>query len=124
MDGDGGDAEFLARALNAQCDLTPVCDQYFVEHSLSGSVPVQRTVGSDAPPVSRLRRCPPLFDDREDLAEFDRLPVLKKDRRNCAGARRRIWFMVFMASMMSSVSPCCTRVPTSMNGGAEGSGER
>ena len=31
--GDGGDAEFLARALDAQCNLSPVGDQDFVEHS-------------------------------------------------------------------------------------------
>jgi len=36
MHGDGGDAEFLARALDAQCNLSPVGDQDFVEHSLRG----------------------------------------------------------------------------------------
>ena len=35
-----------------------------------------------------------------------------------------IWFMVFIASMMRSVSPWLTRLPTSMKGGEDGSGER
>ena len=38
--GDGGDAELLARALDAQCNLSPVGDQDFVEHSF-------RAVGSE-----------------------------------------------------------------------------
>ena len=46
MDGNRGNAEFLAGALDAQCNFTPVCDQNFVEHVLSGSGPGMRTVGS------------------------------------------------------------------------------
>ncbi len=37
MHGDGGDAELLARALDAQCNLSPVGDQDFVEHSFPAS---------------------------------------------------------------------------------------
>ena len=37
--GNRGNSQFLARALDAQCDFTPVCDQNFVEHILSGSGP-------------------------------------------------------------------------------------
>ncbi len=36
VDRDGGDAKLLARALNAQRDLTPVGDQDLVEHSVAG----------------------------------------------------------------------------------------
>ena len=35
-----------------------------------------------------------------------------------------MWFMVFMASMISSVWPWATRVPTSTKGAAPGSGAR
>ncbi len=38
VDGHGRDAELLARALDAQRDLTPVCDQNLVEHSLSWAI--------------------------------------------------------------------------------------
>jgi hypothetical protein len=33
-----------------------------------------------------------------------------------------IWFIVFIASTISSVSPASTRLPTSTNGRAPGSG--
>ena len=65
-----------------------------------------------------------LFDDDQRLAEFDRLAVLDQDLRHGAGARRRIWFIVFIASMISSVSPAFTPEPTSMNGLAPGSAAR
>ena len=42
--GDGSDAELLARALDAQCNLSPVGDQDFVEHSYSGISGRQRAV--------------------------------------------------------------------------------
>ena len=44
--GDGGDAELLARALDAQCDLSPVGDQDFVEHSLRAVGSGQWAVGT------------------------------------------------------------------------------
>ena len=42
--GDGGDAELLARALDAQCNLSPVGDQDFVEHSFQAVGGGQRAV--------------------------------------------------------------------------------
>ena len=38
IDGDGGDAEFLGRAHDAQRDLPPVCDQDLVEHAIRATV--------------------------------------------------------------------------------------
>ena len=53
-----------------------------------------------------------LFNDHERLAEFDRLAVLDENLRHGARARRGIWFIVFIASMISSVCPADTLVPT------------
>ena len=93
MHGDGGDAELLARALDAQCDLSPVGDQDFVEHSF-------RALGSKGSgqwgiSAIQLSLCLlpiayclfSLFDDDERLAEFDRLAVLDQDGRDLAGVR-------------------------------------
>ena len=63
MDRDGGDAEFLGGAQDAQGDLAPVGDEDLVEHRA-------------------------LLDHEQRLAVFDGRAVLDEDRRDGAGARR------------------------------------
>ena len=62
MHRDRGDADFLAGALDPERDLAAVGDQDLVEHR-----------------SSRLSRT--LFDDRQRLAELDRLAVADEDAR-------------------------------------------
>ena len=90
MHRDGGDAELLARALDAQCDLSPVGDQDLVEHSLlgSGRSAIGSQGGEDASTACCLLPMPhSLFDDDQRLAELDRLAVLEQD----CGDLARLW---------------------------------
>ena len=103
VDRDRRDPKLFAGALDTKRDFSPVGDQDFVEH--------------------RRKRLTPLDDD-EGLAIFDRLTVIEQNGEHRAGVGEGIWFIVFIASMMSSVSPAVTLVPTSMKGAAPGSAER
>ena len=106
MHGDGRDAELLAGAQHPQRDLAAVGDEDLVEHR----------------PCSLLDAS---LDDHQRLAELDRLAVLDQDLRSRVPARGAgIWFMVFIASMISSVWPARTWLPTSTKGRAPGSGPR
>ncbi len=88
MHRDGGDAELLAGAQHAQRDLAAIGDEDLVEHRSACVAPEAHSMIT------------------QRLAELDRLAVLDQDLRDRAGARRRrIWFIVFIASMISSVSP-------------------
>ena len=128
--GDGGDAELLARALDAQRDLSSVGDQDLVEHSL-------RAVGSKGSrqwgiSAIQLSLCLlpiadclfSLFDDDERLAEFDRLAILDEDRGDRARVRSRNLVHGLHGFDDQQRLALATRVPISMNGGAPGSGER
>jgi hypothetical protein len=91
------DAEFLAGAQHAQRDLAAIGYEDF--------------------------RNMPLLDHHQRFPIFDGLGVLEQDRLDRAGARRGIWFIVFMASMMRSVWPSLMVWPTSMKGFEPGEGE-
>src|SRR5215510_819659 len=84
MHGDRRDAQFLAGAQHAQCDLAAIGDQDLVEH------------------YSMISRGSP---NSTGWASSIRICVTLPAR----GAG--IWFIVFMASMMSSVSPTFTTLP-------------
>ena len=97
MDRDGGDAHFLAGAVDAKRDLAAIGDEDFFEHSV---------------------------DDAEGLAELDRLAVVDADFLTLPPLGAVIGFMVFIASTMNSVSPSFTVWPTLMKAGLPGSGDR
>ncbi len=128
--GDRGDAELLARALDAQCNLSPVGDQDFVEHSFLGSGQWamgnrRRSMneGSTADcllPTAKL----PYSMMTSGSPNSTGWPFSMKTAVTLPACGAGIWFIVFMASMMNSVSPRATWVPTSMNGGVPGSGDR
>jgi hypothetical protein len=84
--GDSCDAEFLARALDAQRDFAPVCNQYLIEHLLSRS-----GLGTGQPGARGALAllpcqgpCSPLLDDRKNFAELDGLPILEENCRHGA----------------------------------------
>ncbi len=108
MHRDGRDAELLAGAQHAQRDLAAIGDQDFVEHY-------------SIAPGTRVRVS---LDDHQRLAELDRLAVLDQDLGHRPARGAGIWFIVFIASMISSVSPARTTLPTSTKGRAPGSGPR
>src|SRR5690606_17109658 len=95
--GDGLDAELLARAQDAQRDLAAVGDEDLVEHYSMTTSGSPYSTGSAS--STRMREMVP---------------------ERWAG----IWFIVFMASMMSTVCPSVTLLPTATKGGLPGSGER
>src|SRR5581483_11806226 len=88
MHGDGRDAELLAGAQHPHGDLAAIGDQDLVEHH---SMIISGSPNSTGWPSS------------------NRIWMTVPPR----GAG--IWFIVFIASMMSSVSPALTVMPTSMN---------
>src|SRR6187200_2700273 len=99
----GGDAKLLASAFDAEGDLSPVGDQDLVEHRCPGQ---RCSITASGSPYST------------GWPSSTRIAITVPARGE------GIWFMVFMASMMSSVCPAATCVPTSTKGGAPGSGER
>src|SRR5690606_14081347 len=103
VDGNGLDAQFLAGAQDAQGDFAAIGDQNLGEHALPAFV------------YSMTRRGSPYSTGE---ASETRMRVTLPDL--CAG----IWFMVFIASTMRTVSPSETLAPTSMKGLAPGSGAR
>ena len=116
--GDGSDAELLARALDAQCNLSPVGDQNFVEHV--GQLSRQYAV-SDYSIDAERRSYSMMTSGSPNSTGW---PFSNRIAVTVPACGAGIWFIVFMASMMSSVSPCVTLRPTSMKAGAPGSGER
>src|SRR3546814_924198 len=78
MDGNRLDAHFAAGAMNAQRDFAPICDEYFFEHGpVAYSTMMSGSPNSTGWPSS--------------TSIFVTVPAL------VAG----MWFMVFMASMIS-----------------------
>ncbi len=102
MHGDRRNAELFASPLNAQRDLTPVRDQDLVEH-VCPSMTIYSMMTSGSPNSTGW-------------------PFSKRIAVTVPDFGAGIWFIVFMASMISSVSPADTLLPTSMNTGADGSG--
>src|SRR5690606_30904391 len=96
------DAEFLAGAQHPQRDFAPVGDQDFLEHR---PAPAYSITTSGMP-------------NSTGCASSMRMAVTVPAR----GAG--IWFLVFIASMMSSVWPSLTFWPISTNGLASGEGAR
>ena len=86
---DRRDAEFLAGAQDAQRDFAAIGDEDFIEH--------ERRVSGQLSSSS--------LDNHQRLAEFDRLAVLDEDLLTVPARGAGIWFIVFIASMISSVSP-------------------
>ena len=88
MHGDGRDAELLAGAQHAQRDLAAIGYEDFFEHRRE---------------LLRQQRTEPSLDDHQRLAEFDRLARPRPGSASTRPARGAgIWFMVFIASMISS----------------------
>ena len=98
MDRDGLDAELLARAMDAQCDLAAVRDEDLLEHGYSST--------SRTSPYST-------------GAPFSTAMLATVPPRGL-----RIGFITFIASTMTSVWPSRTLSPTLTNGGAPGSAPR
>jgi hypothetical protein len=65
-----------------------------------------------------------LLDDDERLVIFDGLCVLDQDLADGAGLGAVIWFITFIASTISKVSPALTLSPGATNGAAPGSPDR
>ena len=109
---DRRNAKLLAGAQHPQRDLAAVGDQDFVEHDRLRvaitfcATPLHHSITTSGSPNST------------GWASSIRTCVTVPER----GAG--IWFMVFIASMISSVSPTTTLLPTSTNGIAPGSGPR
>jgi hypothetical protein len=126
MHGDRRDAEFLAGAQYAQCDFAAIGYQDFVEHD----VPKRRMANSEWRMVRQkaIRYSP--FAIRLYSIITSGSPNSTgwpSSMRICVTVPARgdgIWFIVFIASMISSVCPAETFVPTSMNGFAPGSGDQ
>src|SRR5690606_32148091 len=98
---DRGDAELLAGPQHPQCDLAAVGYQDLVEHRWRPDGYSMMTSGSP---------------NSTGWPSSTRILVTVPAR----GAG--IWFIVFIASMISSVSPALTCEPTSTNGFAPGEG--
>src|SRR5262249_17910992 len=106
MHGDRRNAELLAGAQHPQRDLSAIGDEDFIEHRLSAA---QRAVHSTIIITS---------PNSTGWPSSTRICVTVPAR----GAG--IWFMVFIASMMRSVSPALTLLPTSTKSFAPGEGAR
>src|SRR6056297_194678 len=96
MHRDRRNAHLSAGTDDAQRDFTAVCDQDLVEHGSHSSITRGAPYSTGAPSSIRMRLTVP-------------------DR----GAG--MWFMVFIASTMSSVSPSLTCAPTEIKASAPGS---
>ena len=120
MHRDRRDAELLAGAQHPQRDLAAVGDEDFVEHCFSARMAMREYDESS------------LFATRTRHSRHSMITSgspnstgWPSSNRICVTVPARgagIWFMVFIASMMSSVSPAFTLLPTSTNGLAPGSG--
>src|SRR5437899_8552 len=139
MHRDRRDAEFLARAQNAQGNLAAIGYQDLVEHryrlfrhpeervlaSLEGRRSVRqfnkfilRGSGFALAPRMTARRYSMITSGSPNSTGWP------SSTRICFTVPARgdgIWFMVFMASMINSVCPTATLAPTSMNGLTPGS---
>src|SRR3954470_22402057 len=100
--GDGRDAQFLAGAQNAQRDLATVGYQDLVEHRCACVDECYSIITSGSP-------------NSTGWPSSTRICVTVPARGD------GIWFIVFIASMISKVCPAVTLAPTSMNGLAPGS---
>src|SRR5262249_54571193 len=103
---DGLDAELFCGAQHAQRDLAAVGDQDLVEHRSRRSTLRSYSITTSGSPYST------------GCASSNRIAVTVPARGE------GIWFMVFIASMMSSVWPSRTFRPTAMKGSASGEGAR
>ena len=124
---DGGDAELLAGALDAQRDLAPVGDQNLVEHSLFRAIGKRQSGSSGRasillPIAYCLLPSLPYSMMTSGSPNSTGWPFSNRIAVTVPARGAGIWFIVFMASMISSVSPWLTRLPISMNGGGAGLG--
>jgi hypothetical protein len=101
MHRDRLDAHLAAGADDAKGDLAAVGDQDLVEHR--------------ARPYSMIMRGAPYSTG---------VAVLDEDPLHVPARGAGIWFMVFIASMISTVWPSATLSPTLTKAAAPGSGER
>src|SRR4051812_1321574 len=123
MHRNGGNAQFLARAQDAQGNLAAIGYQDLIEHDVPGSEKRgrMRTRASEtrSRPAIRGPLCYSIITSGSPNStgwpSSTRICVTMPERGD------GIWFMVFIASMISRVCPTETFVPTSMNGLAPGS---
>src|ERR1700739_1486592 len=95
MHRNGGDAEFLARAQNTQCDLAAVGYEDFVKHWVLGKRANSKwRVANGFSLLPFAIRHSHLLDNYQRFAEFDRLAVFDENLRD--GARARGWDLVHL----------------------------
>src|SRR5271166_491793 len=111
MHGDRRNSEFLAGAQHTERYLAPVCDKDFVEHC--NICPRRR--------ASSTRSYSMIINGSPNSTGW---PSSTRIWITVPARGVGIWFMVFIASMIKSVSPTRTLLPTSTNGLAPGSGAR
>ncbi|MHC2437702.1 hypothetical protein ACVMB0_005077 [Bradyrhizobium sp. USDA 4451] len=126
MHRDGCDAEFLAGAQHAKRDLAAIGYEDLVEHGASG----ERVANGGWRMVTRhsIRHWPFAIGVYSMITSGSPNSTgWPSSTRICVTVPARgdgIWFIVFIASMIRSVWPAETLVPTSMNGLAPGSGDQ
>src|SRR5947207_1842437 len=115
---DRGNAEFLARAQNPQCDFAAIGYQDLVEHVVLAR---GRMASGEwwKPFATRHSRYSIITSGSPNSTGW---PSSTRICVTVPALGDGIWFIVFIASMISSVCPTDTLVPTSMNGLAPGSG--
>src|SRR5258707_9921182 len=119
MHRDGCDAEFLARAQNTQGNLAAIGYQDLVEHVVLTASSGWLIVKSENLFATRYSRSYSIITSGSPNSTGWPSSI-----RICVTVPARgdgIWFMVFIASMISSVCPTATLAPTSMNGLVPGS---
>ena len=123
MHRDGGDAELLARAQDAQGDLAAIGYEDLVEHGFPRASGEWRIAngGSENYSLFATPHSPSYSIITSGSPNSTGWP---SSTRICVTVPARgdgIWFIVFIASMIRSVCPTVTLAPTSMNGLAPGS---
>src|SRR5436190_22242222 len=125
MHRDGGNAELLACPQHAQGNFTAVGYEDFVEHVVLGGRVANKGV------ANRVKANSPLATRHSPYSMIiigsPNSTGWPSSMRICMTVPVRgdgIWFIVFIASMMSSVCPAETLLPTSTNGLAPGSGDQ